>query len=336
MIEVSIIIPCRNEEKFIGKCLESIIKQDYPKEKMEVLVVDGMSEDKTRERIEEFKIKNLKLKIKILDNPNKFTPFGLNIGVKNAKGEIIIRMDAHATYEKNYISKCVKYLNEYNADNVGGVMKTLPRENTLFGRAVALALSSSFGVGKSTFRKGSKKPKWVDTVFGGCYKREVFDKIGLFNENLLKGQDMEFNLRLKKAGGKILLHPEIVSYYYARSKLNLSFCRFYFGEGFWAVYPAKFVGKSFIFLWRLIPFAFVSSLIITAILSFFSPFFKWLFIFIVSFYFLANLYFSFLIAIKEKDFRYFFVLPLIFALIHISYGFGSIYGFFKLLFPKTK
>src|SRR3989344_3759540 len=149
MPEVSIIIPARNEEKFIGRCLKSIISQDYPKGSLEILVIDGFSQDKTREIVEKYKIQATSCKLRLLDNPKKFTPFGLNIGVKNSRGEIIIRMDAHAEYEKDYISKCVKYLQESGADNVGGIIKTLPAENTLIARAIARALSHPFGAGNS-------------------------------------------------------------------------------------------------------------------------------------------------------------------------------------------
>lgn len=173
---VSIIIPCRNEEKFIGKCLDSILVQDYPKDKLEVLVINGMSEDGTKEIVKEYNRRHVF--IRLLDNPKKTTPCALNIGIKHARGEIIMRMDARATYEKDYISKRVRCLGECNADNVGGLMITKPRNNTF--------------IGNSTFRTASKEPKWVDTVFDGCYRKEVFEKIGLFNEALLRGQGREF------------------------------------------------------------------------------------------------------------------------------------------------
>ena len=313
---VSIIIPCRNEEKFIGKCLDSIIAQDYPKDRLEVLVVDGMSEDGTREIIEQFKtmkprrgpigtisardkLRNLgiatslpalAMTLKLLNNPKKVTPCALNIGIKNAKGEIILWMSAHSRYEKDYISKCVKYLKEYDADNVGGVMITLPRDNAFIGKAIATVLSHPFGVGNSVFRTGAKEPKWVDTVFGGCYKKEVFDKIGLFNESLVRSQDMEFNLRLKKTGGKILLAPDIVSYYYPKSNLKDFFIH-NFEDGSWVTYPLKFGIKAF--SWRhLIPLFFILGLVGTGILGiFFSPL-LWLFLFVLSSYLLVNLYHS--------------------------------------------
>ena len=327
---VSVIIPCRNEAKFIANCLESILKQSYPKDKMEILVIDGMSGDKTREIIEKLKAKNEKLKIKVLDNPKKFTPFALNIGIKNSKGEIIIRLDAHATYIKDYILKCIKYLKEYNADNVGGVWKIMPRETTLINKSICLASSSVFGAGNAYYRMGySKGLKWVDTVFGGCYRREVFDKIGLFNENLVRSQDMEFNIRLRKAGGKILLVPDIVSYYYPKPNLK-DFFLHNFEDGIWAVYPLKFV-KVPLKLRHYIPLIFVLGLLGTGLLGIFFPIFFWLFLFIIGVYFLVSIYSSFKIMIGEKDFRYFFVLPVVFAARHFGYGLGSFWGIVKLM-----
>jgi glycosyltransferase involved in cell wall biosynthesis len=231
---VSIIIPCRNEERFIGSCLESIIANDYAKEKLEVLAIDGMSEDGTQAVIENYS-KEYPW-IRLFKNPKKITPVALNMGIMTSKGEIIIWMSAHNQYEKNYISCSVENLNKYGADNVGGVMKTLPRLDDFIGHAIVASLSHRFGVGNSYFRVRTNEPKWVDTVFGGCYRREVFDRVGFFNENLVRGQDMEFNLRLKKAGGKTLLVPDIVSNYYARSDIK-SFCKHNWTNGLWAILP---------------------------------------------------------------------------------------------------
>jgi len=307
---VSIIIPCRNEEKHIGKCLDSILEQDYPKENLEVLVVDGMSDDKTGEIVKAYSGKYPF--IKLLENPKRFTNFALNIGIKEAKGEIIMLMGAHADYEKDYVSKCVRYLKEYGADNVGGVMKTLPSKNTLWARAIAITLSYPFGAGTSYFRVGSAKPRWVDTVFGGCYKREVFDKIGFFNENLVRSQDLEFNMRLKKAGGKILLAPDIVNYYYPKSNLKDFFIH-NLDDGFWSLYPTKFTKKPFK-LRHYIPLIFVLTL----------PLSIWPYI-------PVSLFFSLEIAIKENDLRFLFLMPLAFFSRHFGYGLGSILGAIKIL-----
>ena len=332
---VSIIIPCRNEEKFIGRCLESIIAQDYPRENFEVLVTDGMSEDGTREIIEKLKIQNSEFRIQLLDNPKKITPCAFNIGVKQSKGDIVMIISAHAAYEKDYVSKCVQYSKEYNADNVGGVMITLPQDDRFIGKAIATVLSHPFGVGNSVFRTGAKESKWVDTVFGGCYKREVFEKIGFFNENLARGQDMEFNLRLKKAGGKTLLVPEIVSYYYALSDLK-SFCKHNFINGLWAILPFKFSKIMPVSFRHLVPLIFVLSLLGTGILSFPLPFFLCLFLGIIGLYLLTNLYFSLKVALKKKNIKYLIVMPILFAALHFGYGFGSIWGAIRLLLPAKK
>jgi len=324
---VSIIIPCRNEEKYIGRCLDSIIAQNYPKEKSEVLVIDGMSEDRTREIIKNYSQKYSF--IKLLNNPKKFIPSALNIGIKNSKGEIIIRMDSHAVYDKDYVLKCVEYLKKYKADNVGGIIKTIPFRDTIIARSIAFSLSHPFGVGGSHFRMGSKKTRAVDTVFGGCYKKGIFKEIGLFNENFIGGsEDMELNLRLKRAGGKILLVPDIISYYYPKSNL-IDFFLHNLRDGIWAIYPLKFV-KIPLRLRHYIPLIFVLSLFVSLILGLFFFFAKVLFILIFGSYLLLNLLFSLEISFK-KGLKYFFVLPIIFASRHIGYGLGSIWGIIKLL-----
>lgn len=341
---ISIIIPCRNEEKFIGKCLTSIILNDYPKDKLEVLVIDGMSEDGTREIVEKY-VQQYPF-VRLLDNPNQITPCALNIGIKNARGEIIMIMSAHAIYEKEYISKCIKYLEEYDADNVGGIMVTLPREETIVGKAIISSLSSRFGVGNSAFRTGSKEIRWVDTVFGGCYKREVFNKVGLFNEDLASTQDMEFNLRLKRAGGKILLHPDIVCYYYTRSDFK-SFCKNNFRNGVWAILPFKYTNIMPVSLRHLVPLTFVLSLVGTlglwsllslvgssGFLGLLSSLCLWLFFLIVGVYLLTNIYFSSKITLKEKNFKHLLIMPIIFATLHIGYGLGSVLGFAKCVISK--
>ncbi len=328
---VSIIIPCRNEEKFVARCLDSIIASDYPRGKIEVLIVDGMSDDGTGEILERYS-KEYPF-IRRLENPLKITPCAFNLGIKHSKGDVIMIMGSHSTYGKDYISKCVRYLNEYDADNVGGKMITLPRDNTFIGKAIVTALSHRFGVGNSAFRTGSKKPVWVDTVFGGCYRRELFDRIGLFNEDLICTQDMEFNRRLKNAGGKILLVPEIVSYYHARSDFR-SYIKHNFRNGVWALVPFMY-SSTIPVSWRhLIPLVFVLSLIGSAALSFFYPGFLLLFVSICGLYLLANVYFSSKIALAKEDRRYIALMPVIFASLHIAYGLGSIKGLLKVIASK--
>lgn len=329
---VSIIIPCWNEEKYIASSLDSILANEYPQEKLEVLVVDGMSQDKTREIVAGY---SQKYKfIKLVDNPKHLKPYAFNIGVRKATGQIIIILGAHAFVERDYISQCLRYLNEYQADNVGGIMLTVPRTNSILAKGIALALSSPFGVGNARFRIGAKKPIWVDTVFGGCYRKEVFEKIGMFNESLIHSQDLEFNLRLKKQGGKILLVPDIKSYYYALSDFK-SFCRHNYRNGLWALYPLKFVQHLPISARHLVPLAFVSSLTLSGIFSFFSKIFLGSFLLISGLYLAANLYFSGKIALAEKNGFYLIVMPFVFATLHLVYGFGSVVGAFTIVLSSS-
>lgn len=329
---VSIIIPCRNEEIFIGKCLDSIIANNYPKEMLEVLLVDGMSEDGTRKIVKEY-AKQYPF-IKILDNLRKITPCALNLGIKSAQGELILWMSAHNEYEKEYISKCVEYIEEFQADAVGGIIKSVPRNNSFIGKSICRVLSCPFGVGGSLHKTGVNNPQWVDTAFGVCYKKEVFYKIGFFNEKLIRGQDMEFSLRLKKVGLKTLLVPEIVSYYYARSDLK-SFIKHNFINGLWAILPFKYTNIIPVSLRHLVPLEFVLSLFGALILSLFWDFFWWIFVFIILSYIAVNFYFSLRIAVKEKDGRLIFTMPIIFAIFHFSYGLGSVLGVVKCIFSRS-
>ena len=325
---VSISIPCRNEEKFIIKCLDSIIANDYPKEILEVLVIDGMSEDGTKEIVNTYARRHPF--IKVINNPKKITSTALNTAIDYAKGNIIVWMSAHNLYERDYISRCVDCLYKYGADNVGGIIKTIPREDTFIGRAIVASISHRFGVGNSHFRIKTDEPTRVDTVFGGCYKKDVFDRIGLFNENLERGQDMEFNLRLKKAGGKILLVPDIVSYYYARSDLK-SFWKHNWTNGVWTI--QHFLYSTIMPVsWRhLVPLLFVTSLIGSAGVAFIERPFLWLFLAILGLYGVASLASSFQIASEKRDIRYLVAMPFIFGMLHFGYGLGSLWGVFKLL-----
>jgi len=322
---VSIIVPCRNEENSIGRCLDSIIASDFPKDRLEVLIVDGMSTDKTKEIIsvytEQYPF------IKHFDNKKMTIPAAMNIGIQNAKGEVIMKCDAHAHYAKNYISKCLKYMVDYDADNVGGIIRTLPQKNTLIGNAIVSALTSQFGVGNSVFRLGCKEPLWADTAFSGCYKKEIFEKIGLYDENIARSEDFLLNLKLRTAGGKILLVPQIISHYYARSNL-FDFIKHNFNNGFWITYPLKY-GKALFSLRHLIPFVFTVYLSLSFIIIFFFPILKLPFFFIIGLYCLANLYFSFKIVIQKKKFWNIVLMPIIFFILHVGYGLGSIWGLLK-------
>lgn len=303
---VSVIIPCRNEEKYIKDCLETILNQTYPKDKIEILIVDGASEDKTREIVKKYS--DTKNNIKLLDNPKKLFAAANNIGIKNAKGDLVMILGAHAQYPKDYIEKCVEYQEKYGADNVGGDIKAVPSKNTLIAKAIALSLGGRFGKGKE---KNKEKIRWEDTVFGGCYKKEVFEKIGLFNESLAGSSDMDFNMRLLKNGGKILLISDLVVYYYPKDNLK-DFFFHNIKDGIWAILPFKYTRKPFKAR-HYIPLIFFLTL----------PLSIWL-------YLPVCLYYSAKISISEKDIRLFFIMPLVFGARHIGYGFGSAWGLIKI------
>lgn len=325
--EISLIIPCRNEKNYIAGCLDSIIANDYPKERLDVMVVDGMSDDGTRSIIEEY-ISRFPF-IRLLNNPKRIIPTAMNTGIRNARGSIIMKIDAHSSYERDYISKCVKYLLEYGADNVGGIVKMLPRKDTVVGKSIVLALTSPFGAGNAYFRTGAKEPRWADTAFPGCYRKDVFDRVGLYDENIARSEDVAINSKLRRADGKILLVPDIISNYYTRSTFR-EFIWHNFDNGFWITYPIKY--HRWLFSWRhLVPMAFVSSLIVSLLLTIFFPLILWIFILILGAYFLLSIYFSTQLALKGKNMKYLGYLPLVFGALHIVYGLGSIYGVVRTL-----
>jgi len=329
---VTVIIPCRNEANFISACLESVVANDYPRDRLEVLVMDGMSEDGTREIVEAF-MKDCPF-VRCIDNPKRTTPCGLNIGIKNARGELIIWMSAHNQYSPDYIRLSVEGLLTHDADNVGGVIVTVPRNPTRIGKGIANALAHPFGVGNSYFRTRPTGPRWVDTVFGGCYRKSVFDRIGLFNEQLTRGQDVELNIRLRKSGGRILLLPNIVSYYYARTEWR-SFLKYNWSNGLWAILPFRY-SKNIPVSWRhLTPLAFVLTTLVSAALASFYAAAAWLLASVLGTYFIVSLAASAQIAFKEKKLSFLFMMPLIFGGLHFSYGLGSLYGLIKVMSCMT-
>ena len=226
---VTVIVPCRNEGKWIAPCLASILGNDYPRQRLEVLVVDGMSSDETRAVVERYAADNAC--IRLLDNAKQITPVALNIGIAAAQGTVVLRMDAHVDYPADYISSLVRLLVETGADNVGGVCLTRPGSETAMARAIAVGMSHPLGVGNSYFRIGSAEERWVDTVPFGCYHREVFGRIGLFDEELVRNQDDEFNFRLIRSGGRILLSPTVVCRYFTRDSLG-KLWRMYYQYGY--------------------------------------------------------------------------------------------------------
>src|SRR5262245_34169273 len=195
---VTVIMPVRQEAGFIARSLGAVLAQEYPVERLEVLVADGGSTDGTREIVQAHQARHPNLRL--VDNPGQIVPTGLNAALRHARGEVIVRVDGHTEIAPDYVLECVSALRRMGADNVGGRMNAIGEGP--FGEAVALATSSPFGIGNARFHY-SDREEWVDTVYMGAWPREVFARIGLFDEELVRDQDEEFNYRLLGLGGRI-------------------------------------------------------------------------------------------------------------------------------------
>jgi len=313
---VTVIVPCRNEERFIAGCLDSILASTYPREALEVLVVDGRSDDGTRTILADYVARHPV--VRMLDNPRRIQPVALNIGIGAARGEILVRMDAHVVYPPNYITDLVAALLETGASNVGGVLVTVPANETAMARAIAVAMSHPFGVGNSLFRIGVRKPHWVDTVAFFCCRRETFERVGLFDEEALD-EDSDFNARLIQSGGRILLVPNVVCHYYARGSLR-HIARMAYQYGYSKPFVIRKLGQVKT-LRQLVPPGFVLTLAATAILSPWIHAARLLFATTVALYLLPVLACSLSIA-RKSGWRTAAALPLVFPVLHLSYGFG--------------
>ena len=326
-IVVSVVMPVYNEEKYIEKCIDSLLLQDYPKEQMEWIFVDGCSKDKTVEKIEAYKEKYPDL-IKVLNNPNKIVPYAMNIGIEASRGRYIVRLDAHADYANDYISKCIYYLENTDAENVGGVAET--KANGFIGNAIAKMLSSKFGVGNSQFRTNGESG-YVDTVPFGAFKREVFSKYGGYDERLVRNQDNEMNFRIRKNGGKIYLSDEIRLSYYCRDSIG-GISSMAKKNGMWNVITMKLCPGS-MGMRHFIPFMFVASVIGLGLLGILHWIFWLLLGAEMSLYLLLDTVFSIKQASSVKEF---FALLILFPIFHVAYGFGSMIGITKLFSKKFK
>lgn len=327
---LSVICPIYNEEKYIAQCIESLLLQDYPQNDLEILFVDGMSNDKTREIIESYT--RIFPFIKLLDNPKKIVPYAMNTGIKASKGDIIIRLDGHVVYPINYFSSLVKYLEELDADNVGGLCETLPCGSSAKELAIAEALSSSFGMGNSYFRIGCDDIKEVDTVPFGCFKREVFDKVGMYDVELIRNQDDELNARIIKNGGKIYLIPSVVTKYYARDKIS-KVRKMFYQYGLYKPLVNKKLGSPAT-VRQFFPLVFVLGLISGAILSCFSKIIAAMYLFVMALYLLLACHFTLKSVKKTGDYKLFLYQPILYFTMHTSYGWGYIVGIYKILFNK--
>jgi glycosyltransferase involved in cell wall biosynthesis len=304
MRRISVLIPCRNEEKYINDFLSSLILSDYPRNFMEVLFIDGKSTDATQSIISSF-IKNYNY-IQLIINENKTVPHALNLGIQKSNGDYIFILGAHSEIPNNYFSKLVEWSEKLGADNVGAVCKTEVKKKTLKTNSIVKVLSNKYGVGNSLFRIGTKEIREVDNISFGCYRREIYDRVGLYDIRLERNQDIELNKRNN------------------------------FQTGFWNILTVYFTKKlSSLSFRHFIPLIFILSLITPLVAAFWSAYTGLISILLLLIYLFVLTGIS--IKIKDKNSTYFFILWS-FIVLHFSYGFGSLFGIFNLskIFSRSK
>ncbi len=324
---VSVILPIRNEAHYIARSLGAVLAQDYPADRLEVLVADGMSTDGTREIVES--MRNGSPRVRIIDNTGLIAPTALNAAIARAQGEIIVRVDGHCEIERDYVSRCVEHLRNDGVDGVGGPLETIGE--SFIARGIAIAMSSKFGVGDSAFRTVSDKTMLVDTVAFPAYTREIVERVGPFDEELIRNQDDDYNYRLRKMGAKVLLAADVRSRYYSRSSIR-SLWRQYFQYGYWKVrvmqkHPRQMRPRQFV------PPLFVAALLLSlaaAPLSFIlGAWFAWPICLAPGSYIIANLGASVSVAARRRAWSLVWLLPIAFAILHLSYGIGFLVGLAK-------
>lgn len=329
---ISVICPIYNEEKYIGSFIKSILKQDYPKEDMEILLVDGRSKDKTREIISEY-AENYPC-IRLVDNPQQTVPYAMNYGIEYAKGDIIIRLDAHAEYPSNYFSVLAQRLNELEgAENVGGVCVTLPCNNTATAISVAECLSNKFGMGNSYFRVGAKEIMSVDTVPFGCFRKSLFKRIGQYDTDMIRNQDDELNGRIIMNGGKIYLLPDVKIKYFARDKIS-KVRRMFYQYGLYKPLANKKLGAPAT-IRQFFPLLFVLGLVFGLILSLIFPILFPFYLGVIVLHLLIGVIEGIKSAKKTGCAGCIWIMPYIFMNMHISYGVGYLKGIYNIAFHKS-
>ncbi len=315
---VTVILPIRNEGAYIFQALDAIIAQDYPGS-MEILVVDGMSTDRTRAIIEEYQLRYPN--ILLIDNPGKIVPTGMNAALPHAKGEIIVRVDGHCLISSDYVRRCVDHLLIDGVNGVGGPMKTIGE--TPISDTIAVSMSSSFGVGNSAFRTSEEGTRLVDTVPFPAYTRQTILKAGAYDEELVRNQDDEYNYRIRENGGKLLLADDVRSQYFSRGSLK-KLWRQYLQYGFYKVrvlqkHPRQMSLRQFI------PPAFVLSVISSLVSSLLVSWGWILLALVLGVYFVSNLGASVYTAAR-RGWKHLLLLPICYAILHLSYGVGFLMG----------
>ncbi len=318
---VSVIMPVRNEGAFIEQSLTSVLRQDYPADRMEVIVCDGMSTDQTRTIVRS--LQDGSDRVHLVDNPGLIAPTALNTAKEHCKGDVIARVDGHCVIAPDYIRRCVDHLQHDGVDGVGGPIETIG--TTPMAAVIALAMSSKFGVGGSAFRVGNTGSKIVDTIAFPVYTRSIIEQAGPYDEQLVRNQDDEYNYRLRKMGAKLMLASDVRSKYYSRGSFT-KLAKQYFQYGLWKVrvlqkHPRQMRARQFV------PLVLVVSLLILTVAAPFWRWATWSLVALVVLYASGVLCGTFSTVRVGYGFRV-LLLPLVFAVLHLSYGLGFFLGLF--------
>lgn len=321
---VAVVVLCRNEERQIGRCLDSLLANQYDHRLLDIIVVDGMSEDGTRRIVAEYCRKHPC--VRIVDNPMKIIPAGLNVGVRAADAEIVMRIDAHAIYPPDYISGLVRGLDQHGADNIGGLLE-IDQGSTAWQQAVSVLWSHPFAAGNAMHRTAGpgSPPRPAGTVFPGCFRRSVFEKVGPFNEQLVRAEDREFNQRLRAAGGKIILDPSIHCTYFPRTDLR-TYVRYSAINGFWVFYAQRFTDVRMVSLRNVVPPLFFLWHLLAAACAWLWPALLPLALAPIAAYWVMSLAVSAWVARARRSWLLLPYLFLLFPATHYPYGAGSLWG----------
>jgi len=319
---ISIIVPSYNEQATISQLLEAIYHQTYPRADLEVVIADGLSEDATREEIDNFQKEYPDLNIRIVDNTARTIPSAINCAIRAARGETIIRMDAHSRPYPDYVERCLSALDAGFGANVGGVWEIKPGGESWIASSIALAASHPLGVGDAGYRIGAQASA-VDTVPFGAFRRALIDEVGFFDETLLTNEDYEFNARIRQSGRHVWLDPEIVTVYYARSTLR-ELARQYWRYGYWKFRMLRRYPETL--RWRqALPPLFVANLIGLAVLVWW-PIAGWLLGMELSVYFLVLFFAGLLASVRQQKLFLFIGLPLSISTMHLAWGGGFLWS----------
>ncbi len=315
-------MPCFNEQRTIRSLLDSIYHQTYPRHNIEVIIADGLSTDQTRQEIIGFKLANEDLVVEVVDNPKRSIPSGLNQAIDTARGDYIVRLDAHSVPAEDYVARSISALESELGDNVGGLWEIQSGSDTWQARSIARAAAHPLGVGDARYRVGGRAQE-VDTVPFGAFRRSLIERIGNFDETLLTNEDYEFNTRIRKAGGKIWFDPGIKSQYIARRSIG-DLARQYWRYGFWKVKMLRRFPESF--RWRQLAGLFVLSFPVLAVLGLWFIWAGWLLLFEAVVYLLALVLVGTQLAIKHRDLALLWGVPLAIATMHFSWGTAFIWS----------